>query len=85
MYASLDLAVVWVSVAIDLCNNWAILSKANSSTVTAMVVVAGGAALLLFLSIFVLFVTQVVMAINNYTTLESFIPGVDDRVFHLFT
>lgn len=80
MYASIDLALVWICVAIDLCNNWALLSKANSSTVTTMVAVAGGAALLLFLSIFVLFVTQLVMAIYNYTTLESFIPGVDDKV-----
>ena len=80
MYASLDLGIVWISIAIDLFNNWALVSKANSSTVTAMVAVAGGAALLLFLSIFVLFVTQLVMAIYNYTTLESFIPGVDDKV-----
>jgi palmitoyltransferase len=69
LYASLDLAIVWISVAIDLIGNWTLLSKAKSSTATALVGMAGGAALLLFLSIFTLFVTQIIGSIYNYTTL----------------
>ena len=40
----------------------------------------GVVSLLLFLSIGVLFITQLMMVSGNYTTLESFIPGVEDNV-----
>lgn len=79
-YASFGLGIVWVSVAVDGLSNWAIISKATSSVVSTLIWLAAGAALLLFLSIAVLCVTQVNMGVHNYTTLEGFIPGVDDKV-----
>ena len=68
-YASFGLAIVWISVAVDGLSNWAIISKATSTVVSTLIGLAAGAALLLFLSIAVLCVTQVNMEVHNYTTL----------------
>ena len=68
-YATLGLAIVWISVAIDWGSDWAILSKANSTVATTLVGIAAGAALLLFLSIGTLCVTQIYGSVYNYTTL----------------
>ena len=62
LYATVGLATVWISLAIDGLNGWHLLNKLNSSLETTMVAVAGVGALLLFLSIGVLFITQMVMA-----------------------
>ena len=80
-YATTGLGIVWISVAVDCGSNWALLSKASNSNIAiTLTAVAAIAALLLFLSIGVLCVTQIYSSIHNYTTLESFIPGVDDKV-----
>ena len=80
LYASIGLAVVWISVGIDFLQGWPLMSKSTVSVATTLVGMAALAALMLFLAIFVLFVTQMMMASYNYTTIESFIPGVEDKV-----
>ena len=69
LYATLGLAMVWISVAVDWGSNWTLLSKSSSNSATTLIAVAGVAALMLFLSIGVLCFTQVKSQIFNYTTL----------------
>ena len=69
LYATLGLGMVWISVAVDWGSNWTLLSKSSSNSATTLIAVAGVAALMLFLSIGVLCITQVKSQIDNYTTL----------------
>ena len=80
LYATLGLAIVWISLAVDGLKGWPLLAKLGSGLEVTMLAVAGIGALLLFLSIGVLFVTQMMMLCDNYTTLESFVPGVERSV-----
>ena len=80
LYATIGLGVVWISIGIDALQGWPLLSKSSISIATSLVGMAGVAALMLFLAIAVLFATQMIMVCSNYTTLESFIPGVEDKV-----
>ena len=68
-YATFGLGIVWVCVAIQWFTGWPLLSKATNSIAIPLVGAAGAAAFLLFLSIGTLLVTQLIMAVNNYTTL----------------
>jgi len=45
-----------------------------------LAVAAGIGAFLLFVPIATLLITQLIMAVSNITTLESFVPGMDDKV-----
>ena len=80
LYATVGLAVVWISVGIDAIGGWPLLSKSSISIATTLVGMAAVAALMLFLAIAVLFATQMIGAGSNFTTLESFVPGVEDKV-----
>ena len=76
LYASIGLAIVWISVGVDALQGFPLLSKSTISTATTLVGIAAVAAMMLFLSISVLLATQLIMSSSNYTTLESFVPGV---------
>ena len=56
------------------------MSKAKSEIVSALVAVAGIGSFLLFLPISVLLITQMISACDNVTTLESFVPRMEERV-----
>ena len=57
------------------------MSQAKSEIVSALVAVAGIGSFLLFLPISVLLITQMISACDNVTTLESFVTGMEERVF----
>ena len=48
-----------------------------------LTVAAGIGAFLLFVPIATLLITQLMMAASNITTLESFVPGMDEKVCRL--
>ena len=56
------------------------MSQAKSEIVSALVAVAGIGSFLLFLPISVLLIIQMTSACDNVTTLESFVPGMEERV-----
>jgi hypothetical protein len=80
LYATVGLGIVWISVAIDGLSGWVMMSKIQSNIAQFLMGAAAVFALLLFLSIATLLISQIIMVVSNYTTLESFVPGVDDKV-----
>lgn len=71
------LGVVWISLLIDSLMDWKYVSLAGEDTITYLMGATGICAFFLFLSIGVLLIVQVNCAMDNVTTLESFIPRFD--------
>jgi hypothetical protein len=71
------LGIVWISLLIDSIMSWKYVSLAGEDTIIYLMGATGICAFFLFMSIGVLLIVQVNSAMDNVTTLESFIPRFD--------
>lgn len=65
----LGLAMIWICILIDYFQNWKYIAKSESEVAFGLILIAGFGAFLLFLPIATLFITQLMCASSNITTL----------------